>query len=423
MKFRSDIQGLRAIAMIFVLIYHIWPEILPMGYLGVDIFLVISGYLITSILSSQEISCKTIATFFFRRLRRILLPYLSLTSLFLWASLYLISPAEYPQIIWDSYTVIFYWANIAPIFLTEGYFTLLHRWKFLLHLWSVCLELQFYLIAPLFVVLLNNLSKTYRYFTLLFLMITSFSLQICSSETLSHGFLHCRLWQFLCGVTVFYFVGLYLLLSSIVVGALFDELFGKVLQRIIKFWHLILAVTLLYGAILLLTCYMSSLDIVKISTQSFDKSRITKFQELPFDLYKETSYTMKDVNKVQEENAIMEIFTFMDIKCDDKRKWFDTKEDIGGLEEIEFICHDKGKGSKSMLVIGNSHAAVLYNGVRYHFKDVYAELSLISVVYCMPFLSHVEPRHRERCIRHQEQMKKMIATSHTKYDVIILAIQ
>ncbi|MET0527528.1 MAG: acyltransferase, partial [Microvirga sp.] len=77
-----EIQGLRAVAVLAVLIYHIWPKILPGGYVGVDVFFVISGYLITGSLFKEFESTGRIdiPAFYARRIRR-LLPAATLVSL------------------------------------------------------------------------------------------------------------------------------------------------------------------------------------------------------------------------------------------------------------------------------------------------------------------------------------------------------
>jgi peptidoglycan/LPS O-acetylase OafA/YrhL len=71
--FRADIQGLRAIAVALVLAFHLWPDQLTGGFVGVDVFFVISGYLITShLLQRPPASGREVAQFWARRLRRLL---------------------------------------------------------------------------------------------------------------------------------------------------------------------------------------------------------------------------------------------------------------------------------------------------------------------------------------------------------------
>jgi peptidoglycan/LPS O-acetylase OafA/YrhL len=72
MKYRADIDGLRAIAVAAVILFHAFPTVLPGGFVGVDIFFVISGYLITSIISAELAETTfSIASFYRRRVRRI----------------------------------------------------------------------------------------------------------------------------------------------------------------------------------------------------------------------------------------------------------------------------------------------------------------------------------------------------------------
>ena len=72
--FRPGIQGLRAVAVLTVLIFHVWPAVMPGGYVGVDVFFVISGYLITGLLLRELERDRTIgiARFYARRVRRLL---------------------------------------------------------------------------------------------------------------------------------------------------------------------------------------------------------------------------------------------------------------------------------------------------------------------------------------------------------------
>ncbi|KAI1732491.1 acyltransferase family domain-containing protein [Ditylenchus destructor] len=83
MKRRDDIQGLRALAIVGVHLYHLSSEDFPSGFLGVDVFFVISGYLITSILHKKHRNSDSwiiIKDFYFRRIRRICIYYLEVTS-------------------------------------------------------------------------------------------------------------------------------------------------------------------------------------------------------------------------------------------------------------------------------------------------------------------------------------------------------
>ena len=153
----AGLDGLRGIAVLAVIIYHADLGILPGGFLGVDIFFVLSGFLITSILI-QEIS-KTgkidRAQFYLRRIRR-LMPALFLMLLFtviasgLWAH-----DAAYPvrrDLPWALTFVL----NWSYIFFDQSYFVNISRPPMLQHLWSLAIEEQFYVIWPMVLILLTK---------------------------------------------------------------------------------------------------------------------------------------------------------------------------------------------------------------------------------------------------------------------------
>ena len=150
-NYRPEIDGLRAIAVVSVLLFHTFPQILPGGFVGVDIFFVISGYLITQIIF-QELQNNhfKLWNFYQRRIRRIfpalLIVFLTCTVL----GWIILTPAEY-----ELYgTHMLAGAGFVPniIFWREaGYFDKEAITKPLLHLWSLGVEEQFYLVWPLLI--------------------------------------------------------------------------------------------------------------------------------------------------------------------------------------------------------------------------------------------------------------------------------
>jgi len=153
-KYRPDVDGLRAVAVLSVVLYHFSHSALPGGYLGVDIFFVISGYLITSIIW-QEIQGSefSIATFYERRIRRIM-PALSLVLL---ASTItattLLLPADLLGFGKSLLATLAFVANIY-FWRDTDYFSRAADEKPLLHLWSLGVEEQFYILFPLLLILL-----------------------------------------------------------------------------------------------------------------------------------------------------------------------------------------------------------------------------------------------------------------------------
>jgi peptidoglycan/LPS O-acetylase OafA/YrhL len=152
MRYRPDIDGLRAVAVLLVIFFHAFPKAVPGGYVGVDVFFVISGYLITGIIN-REIStgCFSIADFYARRCRRIL-PALFLILVSVWAmGALLLLPDEFTNLGAHLLAAAGFVSNFLLLHET-GYFAAVAEEKPLLHLWSLAIEEQFYLIWPVVLV-------------------------------------------------------------------------------------------------------------------------------------------------------------------------------------------------------------------------------------------------------------------------------
>lgn len=148
-KYRPDIDGLRAVAVLSVVVFHAFPDWLQGGFIGVDIFFVISGYLISTILfENLERGTFSFQEFYVRRIKRIfpaLLLVLVACLVFGWFALY---PDEYQQLGTHLAAGAGFLANF--IFWGEsGYFDNAADTKPLLHLWSLGIEEQFYIVWPL----------------------------------------------------------------------------------------------------------------------------------------------------------------------------------------------------------------------------------------------------------------------------------
>lgn len=215
LKYRPEIDGLRAIAVISVIIYHsefifsfnqINYVILPGGFLGVDIFYVISGYLI-AFLILKKIKAKsfTFLDFYERRARR-LLPVLFfvifISYFFGW--IYMM-PNQYKEFASSALSSIFFISNFW-FYLTENYFSEASNLKPLLHTWSLAVEEQFYFIFPPFFYFLLKKKKNVLNI-LIFLLIFSLAFATYLSfknQQLSFYILPTRLWELLCGSVIAY---------------------------------------------------------------------------------------------------------------------------------------------------------------------------------------------------------------------------
>lgn len=159
MKYRSEIDGLRAIAVVPVIFFHAGFEYFSGGFVGVDVFFVISGYLITTIiLSEKEQGVFSLANFYERRARRILpaLFFVMLVCLpFAW--LWLL-PSDMKNFSQSLVAVSSFSSNI--LFWREaGYWGAVNELKPLLHTWSLAVEEQYYILFPLFLMFMWRFRK------------------------------------------------------------------------------------------------------------------------------------------------------------------------------------------------------------------------------------------------------------------------
>lgn len=147
--YRPDIDGLRAIAVAAVVLFHAFPTALPGGYVGVDIFFVISGYLISSILiKSLQTSQFSLADFYVRRVRRIFPALIVVLAATLLAGWWLLLPGEYRILGRHAAGGTVFLSNFI-LWREAGYFDATAETKPLLHLWSLAIEEQFYIFWPL----------------------------------------------------------------------------------------------------------------------------------------------------------------------------------------------------------------------------------------------------------------------------------
>lgn len=156
--YRPDVDGLRALAVIVVVLFHAWPKHFGFGIFGVDIFFVISGYLITSIiikdLDKGRFSFKK---FYHRRILRIIPPLLTILCFCLIAGFFFLTAEEYSRLGANARAGAFFWGNFF-LMAEAGYFDVASSLKPFLHLWSLGIEEQFYIIYPLLLLLTAKYS-------------------------------------------------------------------------------------------------------------------------------------------------------------------------------------------------------------------------------------------------------------------------
>lgn len=200
-EYRADIDGLRAISVISVVLYHAFPGWMKGGFIGVDVFFVISGFLITSILlRGVEQGNFSFFDFYARRIRRIF-PALIVVLVFvyLWAWFFLL-PDEF-RILGKSMVASAAFVSNFLSWHEVGYFDALGEEKPLLHLWSLGVEEQFYIAWPLLLSLVFRRARLLLW-TIVVLALASFAINVM----LVHGngatafyLPHARLWELLSG--------------------------------------------------------------------------------------------------------------------------------------------------------------------------------------------------------------------------------
>jgi peptidoglycan/LPS O-acetylase OafA/YrhL len=180
-KYRPDIDGLRALAVLSVIFYHFGISMFSGGYVGVDIFFVISGYLITTIIVSDiDAGNFTITKFYERRFRRILPALLVVVIASLIAGYFLLSPTSLVDLGKSAVATALFSSNIL-FFFESGYFDSPAELKPFLHTWSLAVEEQYYIFFPIILALIANLDEK-RYFRWLFFMLCV-SIIICITYT------------------------------------------------------------------------------------------------------------------------------------------------------------------------------------------------------------------------------------------------
>lgn len=204
-RFYPEIQGLRAISVIAVILFHLGVGLLPGGYVGVDIFFVISGFVITKmIVGEQERGTFSIARFYKNRVVRLLPNLFLMIAASVVISYLVLKPYDFLQYAKSLQFSAIYLTNMV-FARQQGYFDLSGDVKPLLHTWSLSIEEQFYLVFPVLLILLYRL-KSHRIGVLVLIALASLWVrfdyilqQLPSEEFFSFAG---RVWEFVVGALV-----------------------------------------------------------------------------------------------------------------------------------------------------------------------------------------------------------------------------
>jgi peptidoglycan/LPS O-acetylase OafA/YrhL len=209
MKYRPELDGLRAIAVIAVILFHAGFRYFSGGFVGVDVFFVISGYLITSIiLTDMERGTFSLLNFYERRARRILpalflVIFVSLPCAWLW-----LRPPDLKDFAQSLVATSYFSSNIL-FWLQTGYWETASELKPLLHTWTLAIEGQYYLIFPIFLILIWSFQK--RWILGSFILITTLSFAISqwgayNLPSANFFLLPTRTWELLLGASIAFYL-------------------------------------------------------------------------------------------------------------------------------------------------------------------------------------------------------------------------
>lgn len=208
-NFRYDINGLRAYAVILVVLFHFGIIGFAAGFIGVDIFFVISGFLMTSIvIKSLDKGNFSLLKFYLARGIRIVPALFVVSTIVLILGWFLVLPTDYKALAKHTLSSINFFSNIV-YWRESGYFDTDSHNKALLHTWSLSVEWQFYLVFPIIVALLYKIKKSRNFLLTFFILGTIISLIlsiIITAKSPSAGFflLPTRAWEMLAGGLIFF---------------------------------------------------------------------------------------------------------------------------------------------------------------------------------------------------------------------------
>jgi len=214
MKFRNDISFLRALSVIAVLLYHFKFTFFNGGFIGVDIFFVISGYLMTRIILTEFSKNNfSILDFYKKRVIRIFPAFMAMITFFA-VLIYFIIPTQFINYTHSYFSSSFFFSNIYYYFIS-GYFNAPSKVNFLLHTWSLSVEWQFYMVYPIILMIFRKAYMHHRnlfkviFLSLIFLSVSSMYYHNLFNQTYSFYMFYTRAWEMMFGGLAFLFADLF----------------------------------------------------------------------------------------------------------------------------------------------------------------------------------------------------------------------
>ena len=287
-KYFAQIDGLRAISVILIILYHYKIPFFDFGYLGVDIFFVISGFLITGLLQDEKNLKKNKINFFIsfisRRFLRLFPTLLIVVILSYIASIVLIPSDNFKDFAQSAGSSLFFISNFL-FFLETGYFDQSSNLKPLLHTWSLSIEFQFYILFSFFSIFVFKFNKKIIFISNILIIFLSifFLFNFNISRDLFFYLTQFRLWEILVGSTSFFVFNKfkekckYSIYPIIIIVVL---LFAAILSlKVYNFFNLSLILIVLLTFIFLIL--LNNQYIVNL----FSKSKLVYLGKISYGLY------------------------------------------------------------------------------------------------------------------------------------------
>ncbi|WP_167854973.1 acyltransferase family protein [Mangrovimicrobium sediminis] len=204
-KYRPEIDGLRAVAVIPVMLFHAGLGPFPGGYVGVDIFFVISGFLMTAIIYREIAGRKfSYSGFYERRARRILPALYTILFAAILPAWFLLIPADFVDFGQNLIGVVGFFSNLT-LWMQSDYFDQAAELKPLLHTWSLAVEEQYYLVIPVLLMALYKFAQRWILHLVLLLLAGSLAISHWGAyhkPTATYYLLPTRAWELLTGSVV-----------------------------------------------------------------------------------------------------------------------------------------------------------------------------------------------------------------------------
>ncbi|KAI6185785.1 Acyl-transf-3 domain-containing protein [Aphelenchoides besseyi] len=414
-----EIQGLRGVAIMAVLLFHLWDKTFEVGYLGVDIFFVISGYLMCMLLSRHpNLTVNKIGDFYYRRVKRIVPIYLFVIWLILMAAVFrFIYPIDYSTLFGETVKPLMFIANIPDSTADDYFIQSMGSYSFEKHLWSLSVEIQFYVFVPGLIWLLSWVSIPIKSLIVALIAIASYWKQSYSEANDEHMSLGSRVWQilFVRNLTPWCSKLFQIVLTAILIAGVTINLTGdKQQNRLILLAATSLLIARPYGN-LLLSCNALvwlgniSYSVYLVHWPIFELQKYLDVKMYTFG--KTTTLTAVGLNLGIGFFCVVALsYVVILITC------FYLIETA--------VPQTKGRGDKNIVVLGNSHARSYYFGLEYAFRGVYKTMAMVGT-NCPLVAMDLEKRGGsgygyERCTQFRKNVFKMLRNWNERIDIIIV---